>query len=41
MEEALGGKKGSYKSACNLFYISKGVAERIDNNKIPPWKLDP
>jgi hypothetical protein len=30
MKEALGGD--GYKSACNLFYISKHIANQIDKN---------
>ena len=33
-KEALGDPKG-YKSACNLFYISKAIADQIDNLNVP------
>jgi hypothetical protein len=33
MKEALGGD--GYKSACNLFYMSKHVADMIDKNSTP------
>ena len=34
MKEALGDPK-KYKSACNLFYISKVIAQQIDERQIP------
>ena len=33
MREALGGD--GYKSACNLFYMSKHIADMIDANPTP------
>jgi hypothetical protein len=38
-EEALGGSK-SYKSACNLFYISKHIAKQMDSNKYPMFSKE-
>jgi ubiquitin carboxyl-terminal hydrolase 25 len=37
--EALGDSK-KYKSACNLFYISKQIAEQIDARPIPLYKKE-
>lgn len=34
MKEALGDSK-KYKSACNLFYISKYIAKQIDERQLP------
>lgn len=34
MKEALGDPK-KYKSACNLFYISKYIVKQIDDRKLP------
>ena len=34
MQEALGDSKG-YKSACNLFYINKHIADHIKSVKVP------
>ena len=40
MSEALGGQDNSYKSACNLFYISKKVADQIDECQAPLYSRD-
>lgn len=34
LKEALGDAK-KYKSACNLFYISKYIAKQIDEHQLP------
>lgn len=39
MEEALGGAK-SYKSACNLFYISKHIVKQMESNKHPMFSKE-
>ena len=38
MKEALGGD--GYKSACNLFYISKKVADMIDLHSVPIFEIE-
>ncbi len=39
MKEALGDAK-KYKSACNLFYISKRIAQELDAHKISLFKKE-
>lgn len=37
MKEALGGEQKSYKSACNLIYISNHIADQITALKHPVY----